>query len=207
MKLNVKSWGPAAVLLLLAVAAGGAWVGKRAAEQMPQSLLVVGIRATTPGSAGSEMPGVDFPPPLPSAAARAEPVQAAASSAKRGADTRQDSAATIVPGGVVEGDAVDRMWETNAQQSWQARAKPLTPPNWYITGVVRRGEQTQIIVQFDGDPVPKFFKVGDTLPGGGRLAWVRSDAIGVVTPNHKKIDLPVLGSDAVRASPAKQAAR
>lgn len=106
----------------------------------------------------------------------------------------------VVPGGVMEGNLVDRMWETNAQQAWQVRSQPLTPQNWYITGVVQRGTATQVIVQFDGEPTPKFFKIGETLPGGSKLAWVRPDAIGVVTPNKKKIDVPVLSNSARRES-------
>ena len=100
----------------------------------------------------------------------------------------------VVPGGVVEGNVVERMWETNAQQGWQVRATPLTPQNWYISGVVQRGAATQVIVQFDGDPTPKFYKIGEMLPGGSKLVWVRPDAIGVVTPNKKKINVPVLSS-------------
>lgn len=206
MRQNAKAWGAVAAVMLLTAVGLGAWLGKRAGEQVPLSLPVVGLRIAGTASAASEKPEVDFPPPLLLPSATADPVQMPASTAKRSIDGGQDATA-IVPGGVVEGNAVDRMWETNALQAWQGRAKPLTPPNWYITGVVRRGEHTQIIVQFDGDPVPKFFKVGDTLPGGGRLAWVRPDAIGVVTANHKKIDLPVLSSDAVRAPPVKPVAR
>lgn len=98
----------------------------------------------------------------------------------------------IVPGGVVLGQAVERMWETTANLAWQVRPAPLTPPNWFITGVVKRGDQSQIIVQFDGEPAPRFMKIGDLLPGGGRLAWVRSDAIGVVMPGRKSLGVPVL---------------
>ena len=87
------------------------------------------------------------------------------------------------------------MWETTAGQAWQVRAAPITPPNWYITGVVQRGEKTQIIVQFDGEPTPRFLKIGDTLPGGGKLAWVRPGTIGVITPNRKRIGVPVLSDN------------
>jgi len=98
----------------------------------------------------------------------------------------------IVPGGLVAGQAVDRMWETTAKLAWQVSAEPLTPSNWFITGIVKRGAQTQIIVQFEGDPKPRFLKIGDVLPGGGRLAWVRPDAIGVITTDRKKLNVAVL---------------
>jgi hypothetical protein len=98
----------------------------------------------------------------------------------------------IVPGGAVAGNAVNRLWETTASQPWQVRAAPITPPNWTITGVVQRGDKTQIIVQFDGEPAPRFLKIGDVLPGGSKLAWVRPGTIGVVTPNRKRLGVPVL---------------
>lgn len=104
--------------------------------------------------------------------------------------------ANIIPGGAVAGDAVNRMWETTAGQPWQVRTTPITQPNWFITGVVQRGEKTQIIVQFDGEPSPRFLKIGDTLPGGGKLAWVRPDAIGIITPNRKRIGVSVLSDNA-----------
>ncbi len=132
-----------------------------------------------------------FPRPLASDAPQEEilpnPVPANAPTAAAGAQTLE-----IIPGGAVAGNAVQRMWEASANIPWQVRATPITPPNWSITGVVQRGEQTQIIVQFDGEPAPRFLKIGDVLPGGAKLAWVRPGAIGVVTPSRKRLGVPVL---------------
>ncbi|WP_287740098.1 hypothetical protein [Diaphorobacter sp.] len=90
---------------------------------------------------------------------------------------------------------MERMWETNASKAWQVRPIPLTLPNWFITGVIQRGEQTQIIVQFDGDPQPRFLKIGDTLPGGGKLSWVRPNAIGVITPDKRIVGVSIWPED------------
>jgi hypothetical protein len=79
----------------------------------------------------------------------------------------------------------------------------LTQPSWYITGVVQQGDNTRVMVQFQGEPTVRFFKVGDTLPGGSQLAWVQPGAIGVVTPKRKSIQVPILQSGAAPAQQAK----
>lgn len=149
---------------------------------------------------GGTTPFIAFPPPL------LEPLESATLPAAPG--TRSDAAESpeIVPGGAVSGQAVVRMWEINANQTWQVRSAPLTPPNWFITGVVKRGDQTQIIIQFDGEPQPRFFKIGDVLPGGGKLGWVKPDAIGVITPTRKKLSV-ALRANETAATPIKPTGR
>ena len=98
---------------------------------------------------------------------------------------------------------MSQMWETNAQQAPVTLAQPLTQPSWYITGVVQQGDNTRVMVQFQGEPTVRFFKVGDTLPGGSQLAWVQPGAIGVVTPKRKSIQVPILQSGAAPAQQAK----
>lgn len=110
----------------------------------------------------------------------------------------QRTASAPVPAAVVPtgwqgtGSALLQMWDLGAQSEWAVRPAPLSPRNWRISGVVQRGEQTQAIVQFDGDPAPKFFKIGDTLPGGAKLAWVKPNVIGVVMPKTGVLAVPVL---------------
>jgi hypothetical protein len=90
------------------------------------------------------------------------------------------------------GTALQQMWDLGAQAEWKVRPAALTRPNWRISGVVQRGEQTQAIVQIDGELAPKFFKIGDTLPGGAKLAWVKPNVIGVVMPKVGALAVPVL---------------
>lgn len=168
----------------------GVWWGQHSVTASPSNPS----KTATP-SAKAAGPHIALPRPLANAPVQEEilaPADSAASATAKAAD--------IVPGGAMAGHAVDRMWETTASQAWQVRAAPITPPNWYITGVVQRGEKTQIIVQFDGEPNPRFLKIGDVLPGGGKLAWVRTGTIGVVTPNRKRIGVPVL-SDSPTPAP------
>ena len=102
-------------------------------------------------------------------------------------------AAEVMPAGWAgAGASLDRMWESNAAAGWTVRATPLTLPNWRISGVVQRGEQTQVIIQFDGEPNTRFFKVGDVLPGGGKLAWVKPNVIGVSFPKQKPLSVPLV---------------
>ena len=177
-----------AIALVACAATLGAWWGQRSSRSVATSQSNTS-KAAVP-SAKAVGPHIAFPRPIAAELAPAQP-----SSPANPASAPAAKASDIVPGGAVGGSAVDRMWETTANQAWQVRAAPITPPNWYITGVVQRGEKTQIIVQFDGEPTPRFLKIGDTLPGGGKLAWVHPGTIGVITPNRKRIGVPVLSDN------------
>lgn len=96
--------------------------------------------------------------------------------------------------------SLDQLWEGNAKAEWTVRATPLTAPNWRISGVVQRGGETVVMVQFDGDPAMKFLKVGDPLPGGGKLAWVKPDVIGVAFAKRASVAIPVMGGPPASAS-------
>lgn len=174
-----------AIALVACAATLGAWWGQRSSRSVATSQSNTS-KAAVP-SAKAVGPHIAFPRPIAAELAPAQP-----SSPANPASAPAAKASDIVPGGAVGGSAVDRMWETTANQAWQVRAAPITPPNWYITGVVQRGDKTQVIVQLDGEPAPRFLKIGDVLPGGSKLAWVRPGAIGVVTPHRKSIGVPVL---------------
>lgn len=171
---------PALPLLLIACAAGigGAWGYFTA---LPSAAPAPASTAASPTA-----------PPI------AQPRAIIDTQASAGADTpaatapgTEANATDIVPGGGGGLNAAERLWEANAQKPWQVRTTPLTRPNWYITGVVQRGAATQVIVEFDGDPQPRFLKIGDHLPGGGTIAWVRANTIGVLTPEKKIIGLAI----------------
>ena len=181
-----------ATALMVGTAILGAWWGQRSAHSVTNSHSNTSKSAIP--SAKAAGPHIAFPRPL----ATELPMEDILSPATP-ASLPSTKVPDIVPGGAVTGHAVVRMWETTANQAWQVRAAPITPPNWYITGVVQRGEKTQIIVQFDGEPTPRFLKIGDVLPGGGKLAWVRPDAIGIITPNRKRIGVSVLSDSSTPA--------
>jgi hypothetical protein len=68
--------------------------------------------------------------------------------------------------------------------------------------VVQQGDSTRVMVQFQGESTVRFYKVGDVLPGGSQLAWVKPGAIGVVTPKSQKLEVPILsGTRAAAANP------
>ena len=89
-------------------------------------------------------------------------------------------------------EPLSQIWEFNAQQAPEMLPQPLTEPNWYISGVVQQGDNTRVMVQFQGESKVRFYKVGDVLPGGSQLAWVKPGAIGVITPKRKKLQVPIL---------------
>lgn len=91
-------------------------------------------------------------------------------------------------------ERLNQIWETNAKQPLALLPQPLTEPNWTITGVVQQGDQVRVMVLFQGEPQARFYKVGDVLPGGSKLAWVKPGAIGVVTPKRQKVEVPILES-------------
>ena len=128
-----------------------------------------------------------------STAVQPQPTQAGSASATR---------AVVPTGWQGTGSPLAQMWDLGAQADWAVRPAPLSPRNWRISGVVQRGEQTQAIVLFDGDPAPKFFKIGDTLPGGAKLAWVKPNVIGVVMPKAGVLAVPVFGGQAPDQGPA-----
>lgn len=191
----------AGVLLAAICMLIGAWRGY---SQVQDSLLPAPVASNSK----AVVPRIPLPPPIYIADV-AEPPKTRPSASNASAPLTGGANEEIQPAGVGDADrATDLLWETTASQPWQVRPQPITPPNWYITGVVRRGEQTQVIVQFDGEPMPRMFKVGDTLPGGARLGWVRPNAIGVITATKKTLDVPVLGGDpASSGKPAKPASR
>ena len=176
----------AAALVGIAIVLGS-WLGSAAPSVSADAVVA------KQGSDGTENQGP--PIPLPRAIRSMSPPlsqQDVAAAAAKGTSQQQGSSSPeIVPGGPPPASAIERLWETNANQGWKVRATPLTRPNWYITGVVQRGDKTQVIVQFDGEKQPRFLKIGDTLPGGGKLAWVRDNAIGVVTPDKKIVGVSV----------------
>ncbi|MFM9922037.1 hypothetical protein VLK31_03520 [Variovorax sp. H27-G14] len=94
------------------------------------------------------------------------------------------------PGGYPVDVAVE-MWEAWLKQPRKIGDRALTAEAWVVTGVVVRANVQEVIVQRGNDPKPQFRRVGDTLPGGARIVWVRPNAIGLITPQRERISLPV----------------
>lgn len=106
------------------------------------------------------------------------------------APATQDRSGPVPPGGFPL-DVLQEMWEVALQTPYKVSEKPVTPEDWFITGVFTRGTEQLVMVQRDSDPKPQFRKVGETLPGGARIVWVRPNEIGLVTPKSERIALPL----------------
>ena len=131
----------AAALVGIAIVLGS-WLGSAATTVSADAV------AAKQGSDVTENQGP--PIPLPRAIRSVSPPlsqQDVAAAAAKGTSQQQGSSSPeIVPGGPPPASAIERLWETNANQGWKVRATPLTRPNWYITGVVQRGDKTQVII-------------------------------------------------------------
>lgn len=167
----------AAACIATAIAAGG-WLGST--ESSPPPAIETDTTAQNTNRTENHGPKIALPRTIEDVLALAAPKEAV-----------KEAASEIVPGGATPENSIERLWETNTNKGWSVRATPLTRPNWYITGVVQRGDKTQVIVQFEGEQQPRFLKIGDPLPGGGKLAWVRNNAIGVITPDKKIVGVSV----------------
>lgn len=93
-----------------------------------------------------------------------------------------------VAGGAKSDPLVD-MWEAAYLRPPVTSGEPLTPPRWVIVGVANRGDQQIVMVQRGSDPTPHYYKVGDTLPGGARIVWVKPGVVGLATPRRERIEL------------------
>lgn len=216
-------------LVALAIA-GGSWYGFRGASSVtpPQLQVAAPASGPLPNSSGigkgesivSKSLYARPPPVFDAVAAMALTASAPLSGASAptsaaalttsGTTAGATPTAEVMPAGWARASgSLDQMWESNAAGGWNVRATPLTRPNWRISGVVQRGGQTQVIIQFDGETATQFFKVGDVLPGGGKLTWVKHDVIGVSFPQQKPITVPLVedpfqpaSSAASQAAPA-----
>ena len=173
---------------------------------------VTNASAVDPGEVILTPPRYAKPPELfdPIAAMAARAASAAALVAPPASPRQGASASKPMPpppvtpvGWAGTGTALEQMWESNARVEWKVRPQPLTAPNWRISGVVQRGQQTQLIVQFDGEAVPRFFKLGDVLPGGAKLAWVQPNVIGAVLEPRDAVAVPVLEGQTQSSTPSK----
>jgi len=107
--------------------------------------------------------------------------------------TRKVQAALLADRTEIKDDPMIAAWEVTMRRPPKFSPSPLTPPDWKITGVMQRGADQEVIVQRGNDPKPYFHKVGDALPGGARIAWVKPDAVGLILPKHKVVAVPLVG--------------
>lgn len=101
------------------------------------------------------------------------------------------SAARKAVAGGARLDPLVEMWEAAYLRPPTTSNEPLTPPRWVIVGVANRGEQQMVMVQRGSDPTPHYYKIGDTLPGGSRIVWVKPGVVGIATSRRERIELPL----------------
>ena len=162
-----------AVVASLTLGGGGVLGWTQAQRDLQQAAVAAGA----PRGSSPRPLALAHPPTVPAADESAPP------------ETVQKSG--IPPPGGFPVSVLQEMWEASLRTPHKIGDKPLTAENWFITGVVMRGTEQEVIVQRGSDPKPHFHKVGDLLPGGARIAWVRPNAIGLITPKSEQISLPL----------------
>lgn len=166
-------WALAAVLSMLAPAGLG-WLQAGVALEAPS-----GSDPASPASEAASMRSLSLPRP-PS---HAVPAPAG--------ETAKAARSAIPPPGGFPVEVLHEMWEVALRTPRKVGDTPLTAENWFITGVFTRDDEHQVIVQRGSDPKPHFHRVGDALPGGARIVWVKPNVIGLQNPGSEAIALPL----------------
>lgn len=170
-----------ALVILGGALLSGAWAYFRILQQTSPEKAANHSTSSRPSEADSIQ--IDFPPQAESAGIAIG-----------------DHETVAANGAVKAPHPLHQIWEFNAQQPLVLLPQPLTAPSWYITGVVQQGKNTRVMVQFQGESQVRFYKVGEMLPGGSKLVWVKPGAIGVITPKRKNLQVPILGDSHPSAS-------
>lgn len=63
--------------------------------------------------------------------------------------------------------------------------KPLTRPDWRISGVVTEGAQLVLLITIQGEFLPKTIRIGDTLPGGAKVTAIQADRVVALLDGHR----------------------
>lgn len=91
------------------------------------------------------------------------------------------------------GDGI-RIWEAAPimPTSGLAKAKPLTPELWKISGVFESNEGRRLIVEYPNLRTSEYLKVGDALPNGARIVAVDQKNVTVKTKVANQLKIIVL---------------
>lgn len=63
--------------------------------------------------------------------------------------------------------------------------KPLTAPNWRITGIFSAGRETYALVEVEQQPMQQL-KTGDKLPGGAKILRITADRVCILLNGKKR---------------------
>jgi hypothetical protein len=66
-----------------------------------------------------------------------------------------------------------------------ALAAPLNDPEWRFLGALSRGQESQVIIQIDGQPEQRLVP-GDSLPGGSQILSIDNDRLCLLVNGQKR---------------------
>jgi len=78
----------------------------------------------------------------------------------------------------------EKLWGTNNRLPAEVE-KPLTPPNWRITGVVSVGAESYALLDTVGQPIQPV-KIGEKLPGGAKVLDMTADRLSIFLNGKKR---------------------
>jgi hypothetical protein len=76
-------------------------------------------------------------------------------------------------------------WGKNAQGT-MTLAGPPPDPNWQILGAMKRGPESYLILQVEGEP-ERTLMVGNSLPGGGKILEIRENVLCVLVNKKRRL--------------------
>jgi len=88
--------------------------------------------------------------------------------------------------GATDYDAAKLKATIGARNLWGATSAASNKPQWSVTGIVRRGKERYVMINFAGRPI-EVLREGDVLPDGARIARIENGRFLVLTPDNKKI--------------------
>lgn len=157
----VRPWLFVLVAVLGALVVAGAWWAGQRVEQKAQAEQV----AEAPVSARTA---------VPAASAAASSVLASGTRPRSMPPAMPASAATLT----AELSPLPwPFWEYRLRQPLPPRTPPLVPPPWRMIGATQSASGWSLVVLRQGRTAPEFFKVGESLPGGYRVAAISQDDV------------------------------
>lgn len=79
----------------------------------------------------------------------------------------------------------DQLWGANGLPA-VLDEKPLTAPNWRITGILSMGPEHYALLAVEGQPIQQL-KTGENLPGGAKLLNITADRICIMLNGKKRV--------------------
>lgn len=79
----------------------------------------------------------------------------------------------------------NKLWGANGQPA-AVEEKPLTPPDWHITGILEVGPEHYALLAVQDQSIQQL-KAGESLPGGAKILNITADRICILLNGKKRV--------------------